>query len=135
MSMRVSSTPHLRRDKSGRFVRGRHLLAETPPLPRDLGDMPVALEKRVRVAAVDCAIAAEIRDGYLWVTLADQRQLGAPLKRFRTSSDLEPDATTLAEVSPSRLARLIIENDGATVYLPEVPEWIYVPALLGYPLD
>ena len=99
MSTRVSSTPHLRRDKSGRFVGGRRLLAEMPPLPRNLGDMPVALEKRVHVAAVDRTVAAEIRDGYLWVTLADQRQRGPPLKRFRTSSDLEPDATTLAEVS------------------------------------
>jgi len=144
MNTRVSSTPRLRRDKSGRvsrdqygrFVRdSRPSVAEAPKLPRHLGDLPVALDQRVRIADVDRAIAAEVHDGYLWVTLADQRRLGAPLERFSTSSDLEPDATTLAQVSPSRLARLIIEDDGATVYLPEVPEWVYVPALLGYPLD
>ncbi len=64
MSTRVSSTPHLRRDKSdksGRFVPGRRLCGRDAPLPRDLGNMPIALEKRVRVADVDRAIAAEIR--------------------------------------------------------------------------
>jgi len=52
-----------------------------------------------------------------------ERSAGAEV-RSRARSDLEPDATTLAEVSPSRLVRLIIEDDGETVYLPEVPEWV-----------
>jgi hypothetical protein len=85
----------------------------------------MALEARVRVADVDRAAAAEVRDGFLWLTLADDRRLGVPLDKF-------PD---LADTDPAKLQRIEIQDEGQTVYLPDVPEWIYVPALLGYPPD
>ncbi len=134
MSTRARSIRRLNRDESGRFItdktgrlaNARRLLGvDTPKRPRDLGDMPMTLEKRVRVADVDRAIAAHVHDRFLWLTLADQRRLGVPLGKF-------PD---LAEIDPAKLQHAEIEDEGQTVYLPDVPEWIYVPALLGYPPD
>jgi len=37
--------------------------------------MPVNLEPPADVAAEDRATAAEVRDGFLWLTLADRRRL------------------------------------------------------------
>jgi len=87
--------------------------------------MPVNLDPRAEVAAEDRATAAEVRDGFLWLTLADRCRLGAPLSRF----------AGLADAARDRLARVELEDDGTVAYLPDVPEWVYLPALLGYPPD
>jgi hypothetical protein len=87
--------------------------------------MPVNLEPRTNVADEDRATGAEIRDGFLWLTLADRRRLGAPLSRF----------PGLADIAPDRLTHVELEDDGTVAFLPDVPEWVYLPALLGYPPD
>jgi uncharacterized protein DUF2442 len=96
-----------------------------PKLPPDLGNMPVKLEGRVEVSPVDRATAAEVRDSDLWLTLADGRRLSVPLTHF----------DGLVNADPARLASVDLEEDGTIVYFPELPEWIYVPVLLGYPPD
>ena len=113
------------RSKSPAGRSGRLADTQMPALPPDLGTMPVNLEPQANVADEDRATGAEIRDGFLWLTLADRRRLGAPLSRF----------PGLADIAPDRLTHVELDDEGTVAFLPDVPEWVYLPALLGYPPD
>jgi Protein of unknown function (DUF2442) len=101
------------------------------PGPPEGLDIPADLEPRPRMAPMDRAIEANACDGYLWITLADHRKLGTPLSQFRTLVGNEP--RTLADVGPGYLERIELLDDGEVLYLPDLDEYISVPALLGYP--
>lgn len=81
-----------------------------------------------KLAEKDQAVAIEIREGRVWLTLRDSRIVSMPLSFFAWLERATPEQQANYELSPFDIYWPDLD-DGIDVYAFVTGEWIHPPAL------